>query len=192
MTSIPCGPPNPRNAVWDVLWVRAIRPWTRTWGIQYALSTWHSARASTGSDRSRLHPPSDVRVASRARSRPSSSKATRHWAWNPCRLPVIVMSWVRVSRSRTGRPVSRAPRAAIAANPWGCISLPPKPPPMRRHCTVTAWLGHAEDVGDDVLGLGGVLGAALDEDLPGLVDLRERRSASRGRSAPARRARARR
>ena len=141
MTSIPCGPPNPRNAVCDVLWVRAIRPWTRTWGIQYALSTWHSARASTGSDRSRLHPPSDVSVASRARSRPSSSKATRHWAWNPCRLPVIVMSWLRDSRSRTGRPVSRAPSAATAAKPWGCISLPPNPPPMRRHWTVTAWLG---------------------------------------------------
>ena len=35
--------------------------------------------------------------------------------------------------------------------------------------------GHAEDVGDDVLGLGGVLGAALDEHLAGLVDLRQRR-----------------
>ena len=80
-------------------------------------------------------------MASRACSRPVSSKATRHWAWNPCRLPDMVMSWVRVSRSRTGRPVSVDPRAAIAAYPWGCISLPPKPPPIRRHWTVTAWLG---------------------------------------------------
>ena len=28
----------------------------------------------------------------------------------------------------------------MAANPCGCISLPPKPPPIRRHCTVTSWL----------------------------------------------------
>ena len=35
---------------------------------------WHSARASTGSDRSRLQPPSAVSVASSAWMRPSSSK----------------------------------------------------------------------------------------------------------------------
>ena len=101
---------------------------------------WHSARASTGSERSRLQPPSEVKVASRATMRPFSSKPTRQSAWNPCRLPDMVRSWVRLSRSRTGRPVSVAPSAAIAAKPCGCISLPPKPPPMRRHCTVTSWL----------------------------------------------------
>ena len=100
-------------------------------------------------------------------------------AWKPCRLPVIVMSCVRVSRSRTGRPVRVAPRAAMAANPCGCISLPPNPPPIRRHCTVTSWLGTAEHVRDDLLGLGRVLGAALHEHLPGLVDQRERRCVSR-------------
>ena len=135
---------------------------------------WHSARASTGSDRSRLQPPSEVSVASSACSRPSSSKPTRHCAWKPCRLPVIVMSWVRLSRSRTGRPVSVAPSAAIAANPCGCISLPPNPPPIRRHCTVTSWLWQAEHVGDDLLRLGRVLGAALHEDLAALVDVRQR------------------
>ena len=141
MTSIPCGPPKPRKAVCEVLCVRATRPVTRTWGIQYALSTWHSARVITGSDRSRLQPPSEVSVASSASRRPSSSKAARHRVWKPCRLPVIVMSCARLSRSRTGRPVSVAPRAATAARPCGCISLPPNPPPIRRHCTVTALLG---------------------------------------------------
>ena len=34
MTSIPCGPPKPRKAVCDVLFVRAMRPFTRTAGIQ--------------------------------------------------------------------------------------------------------------------------------------------------------------
>ena len=141
ITIIPCGPPNPRNAVWDVLLVFAIRPFTRAFGIQYALSMWHRARASTGSDRSRLQPPSEVSVASSACSRPSPSKPTRHRAWKPCRLPDIVMSWVRLSRRRTGRPVRVAPSAAIAAKPCGCISLPPNPPPIRRHCTVTSLLG---------------------------------------------------
>ena len=80
-------------------------------------------------------------MPSSASSRPSSSKPARHVAWKPCRLPVMVMSWVRVSRSRTGRPVRVLPSAAIAAYPCGCISLPPKPPPIRRHCTVTSLLG---------------------------------------------------
>ena len=102
---------------------------------------WHSARESTGSDRSRLQPPSEVSVASSPVIRPSSSKPTFHVAWKPCRLPVIVMSCWRVSRSRTGRPVSVEPSAATAASPCGCISLPPNPPPIRRHCTVTRWLG---------------------------------------------------
>ena len=84
------------------------------------------------------------------------------------------MSWVRFSRSRTGRPVSVAPSAAIAAKPCGCISLPPNPPPIRRHCTVTSWLRQAEHVGDDLLGLRRVLGAALDEDLAVLVDQGQR------------------
>ena len=101
---------------------------------------WHNARASTGSDRSRLHPPSLVSVAFSARIRLSASKPTSQEAWNGCRLPVIVMSWVRFSRSSTGRPVIVAPSAATAAKPCGCISLPPKPPPSRRHCTVTWWL----------------------------------------------------
>ena len=79
-------------------------------------------------------------MASSACSRPSSSKPTRHSAWKPCRLPDMVMSWVRFSRSRTGRPVSTDPSAATAAYPCGCISLPPNPPPIRRHCTTTSWL----------------------------------------------------
>ncbi len=34
MTIIPWGPPKPRNAVFDVLCVLAIRPLIRAWGIQ--------------------------------------------------------------------------------------------------------------------------------------------------------------
>ncbi len=141
ITNMPCGPPNPRNAVWEVLFVFATRPWATKWGIQYALSTWQSARPITGSERSRLQPPSEVSVVARATMRPSSSKPAFHTTWNGCRLPVIVRSCVRLSRSRTARPVSIAPSAAIAANPCGCISLPPNPPPMRSACTVTRLLG---------------------------------------------------
>ena len=101
---------------------------------------WHRARASTGSERSRLQPPSAVRVASSAWMVPSSAKPTRHCAWKPCRLPVMVRSCVRLSRSRTGRPVRMLPSAAMAAKPCGCISLPPNAPPIRRHCTVTSEL----------------------------------------------------
>ena len=34
ITIMPCGPPKPRKAVWDVLLVLAIRPLTRMFGIQ--------------------------------------------------------------------------------------------------------------------------------------------------------------
>src|SRR5699024_12609309 len=80
----------------------------------YTLSL-HDALPISGSDRSRLHPPSAVRFASRARILPSSVKPTLHEEWKPWRLPVIVISHVRSSRRRTGRPVSLAPSAATAA-----------------------------------------------------------------------------
>ena len=141
ITIMPCGPPNPRNAVCEVLLVFEIRPCTSMFGIQYALSMWQRARPCTGSDRSRLQPPSAVSVAVNAWIVPSSAKPAFHSAWKPCRLPEMVMSWVRLNRTRTGRPVTTVPSAAMAAYPCGCISLPPKPPPMRRHCTVTSWYG---------------------------------------------------
>src|SRR6185436_10388561 len=105
---------------------------------------------------------------------PSSAKPTFHSAWKPCRLPEIVMSWVRLNRTRTGRPVTTVPSAAMAAYPCGCISFPPKPPPMRRHCTVISWF-LAQHVRDDVLRLGRVLRRGLDENLPVLVDAGQRR-----------------
>ena len=141
MTIMPCGPPKPRNAVLDCRLVLAIRPVTSMSGIQYALSMWHSARASTGSDRSRLQPPFDVSVARSAQSRLPESNPASQVAKNGCRLPVMVMSWVRFSRRLTGCPVSVAPSAATAASPCGWNSLPPKPPPIRRHCTVTSCAG---------------------------------------------------
>src|SRR6266849_5362485 len=80
---------------------------------------WHSARASTGSDRSRLQPPLLVSVARSAHSRLSASKPASQVAKNGCRLPVMVMSWVRLSRRLTGCPVSVAPSAAMAASQCG-------------------------------------------------------------------------
>ena len=107
-------------------------------------------------------------------SRPSSSNPTRHWAWKPCRLPVIVMSWVRFSRSRTGRPVSVAPSAAIAAKPvrLHLLAAEPAAHPQALHGDLVA--AQPEHVGDDLLGLRRVLGAALHEDLPALVDVGQR------------------
>ena len=82
---------------------------------------------------------------------------------------------MRFSRSRTGRPVSIAPSAATAANPCGCISLPPKPPPMRRHCTVTRWFGMPSTCATISCVSDGCCVLALDEHLPLGVEVRERR-----------------
>ena len=135
---------------------------------------WHSARASTGSDRSRLQPPSLVSVAWSPVINPSSSKPISQLAWKGWRLPDMVMSWVRFSRSRTGRPVRVEPSAAIAAKPCGCISLPPKPPPIRRHCTVTACESRPSTWATISWVSDGMLGRALDEDLAVLVHQGER------------------
>ena len=58
-----------------------------------------------------------------------------------------------------------AATAATAAKRFGWVSLPPKPPPMRRTMMVTAFDGHAEDVRDHVLHLARVLGRGVDGDV---------------------------
>src|SRR5580700_4997052 len=67
------------------------------------------------------------------------------------------MSVSRSSRSFTVRWVLAAITAAAAAISAGCVSLPPNPPPMRRHWTVTSCERH------DLLHLRGVLSRAHDE-----------------------------
>ena len=53
------------------------------------------------------------------------------------------------------------------------LAAEPAPHPQALHGDRVA--GHAEDVGDDLLGLGRVLGAAVHEHLAALVDERDRR-----------------
>ena len=174
MTSMPCGPPKPRNAVCDVLLVFATRPSSRTFGIQYALSMWQSARASTGSERSRLQPPSAYRCASSACSIPSSSKPTFH-----LRVEAVPLAGHRhVLRAVEPQP-HRAPGERRTQRRDGGE-------PVRLHLLAAERAAHAqalhgdlvavqpEHVRDDLLRLGRVLGAALHEDLAALVDLRER------------------
>ena len=55
-------------------------------------------------------------------------------------MPVMVMSCARVRRTSTGRRNLLAAKAATAAQVLACVSLPPKAPPMRKHCTVTKCL----------------------------------------------------
>mmetsp|Transcript_9307 Transcript_9307/g.22462 ORF Transcript_9307/g.22462 Transcript_9307/m.22462 type:complete len:229 (+) Transcript_9307:1325-2011(+) len=54
---MPCGPPNPRNAVFGGVCVLHTMPRARKDGQTYTLSTWSSARSSTGPDRSSMAPP---------------------------------------------------------------------------------------------------------------------------------------
>ena len=67
------------------------------------------------------------------------------------------MSASRSTRSFTGRPVFAASTAAAHAKSAGWLSLPPKPPPMRRHCTITSCEARFERVRDEVLHLARVL-----------------------------------
>ena len=136
---------------------------------------WQSARPCTGSDRSRLQPPSAVSVAVNAWIVPSSAKPTFHSAWKPCRLPEIVMSWVRLNRTP-----NRAAGDHRAERRDGRI-------PVRLHLLAAETAAHAQALhGDlvvrlaqhvrhDVLRLGRMLRRGLDEDLPVLVDAGQRR-----------------
>ena len=113
-------------------------------------------------------------MARSAHRRWPESKPASQVAKNGCRLPVMVMSWVRFSRRLTGRPVRVAPSAATAASPCGWNSLPPKPPPIRRHCTVTWQAGRPSTCATMSCVSRRVLRARLDEDLAVLVDQRQR------------------
>ena len=150
---------------------------------------WHSARASTGSDRSRLQPPSEVSVASSA--------------WQPAVVveadPPLGVEAVPLAGHRhvLGAVQPQPDRAAGEGRAergdrgeavrLHLLAAEPAAHPQALHGDVVA--GEPEHVGDDLLRLGRVLGAALHEDLAALVDQGQRRSASRGRSAPGRRTR---
>ena len=135
---------------------------------------WHSARASTGSDRSRLQPPLLISVARSAQIRLSSSKPTSQLARNGCRLPVMVMSWVRLSRrlhrAAGERRAQRGDRGEAVR--LELLAAEPAAHPQALHGDLVG--RHAQHVRDDVLGLRRMLGAGLDEDLPVLVDQRQR------------------
>ena len=94
--------------------------------------------------------------------RPSSSKPTSYAYWNACRLPVMIMSSSRSTRNLTARPVFRASIAATQANSDICVSLPPKPPPIRRHSTTTSWAAIEQRTRDHLLDFAGMLGRAVD------------------------------
>ena len=84
------------------------------------------------------------------------------------------MSCWRVSRNRTGRPVSVRTERGDRGEPVGLHLLAAEPAahPQALHRHPVA--RHAEHVGGDLLGLGRVLGAGLHEHLAVLVDHRQR------------------
>ena len=127
------------------------------------------ARTGPGSSRRRWSAwPAARRSGCRRRS-PTSQVAR-----NGCRLPVMVMSWVRFSR-RLHRPAGerRAQRGDRGqAVRLELLAAEPAAHPQALHGDLVR--RQAQHVRDDVLGLGRVLGAGLDEDLAVLVDQGQR------------------
>ena len=128
----------------------------------------------TGSERSRLHPPSDVRVASRASRSPSSSNADP-----PLGVEAVPLAGHRHVLGPAQPQANRAPgeggpEGGDGGQAVGLHLLAPEaaPHPQALHGDRVA--RPAEHVRDDLLGLARVLGAALHEDLPALVDVRDR------------------
>lgn len=73
IANAPWGPPKPRNAVFDCVFVFPQRPTIDTSGSQYALSKWHTARVITGPDRSAEKPQRDVMSTETPSITPASS-----------------------------------------------------------------------------------------------------------------------
>ena len=84
------------------------------------------------------------------------------------------MSWVRLSRTRTGRPVSRRAERGDrgVAVRLHLLAAEAAAHPQALHGDLV--VRQAQHVRDDLLGLGRVLRAGLDEDLPVLVDAGQR------------------
>ena len=135
---------------------------------------WHSARASTGSDRSRLQPPSEVSVASSACSRPSSSKPTRQLGVEAVPLAghrhVLGAVEPQPHRPPGQRGAERGDRGEPVRLHLLAAEAAAHPQALHGHLVAV----QPQDVGDDLLGLRRVLGAALHEHLAVLVDVRQR------------------
>ena len=135
---------------------------------------WHSARASTGSDRSRLQPPLLVSVARSAHSRLSASKPDLPGGEE--RVPLAghgdVLGAVEPQAHRA--PGERGAERGDGGQPvrLELLAAEAAAHPQALHGDLVR--GQAEHVRHDVLGLGRVLRAGLDEDLAVLVDQRQR------------------
>ena len=128
----------------------------------------------TGSERSRLHPPSDVRVASRRHQ-----EAVVVERDPPLGVEAVPLAGHRHVLGPAQPQPNRAsgeggPERGDGGQAVGLHLLAPEaaPHPQALHGDRVA--RPAEHVRDDLLGLARVLGAALHEDLPALVDVRDR------------------
>src|SRR3954454_6496637 len=135
---------------------------------------WHRARARTGSERSRLQPPSAVSVASRAWICPSSSKPRTPPVLPDPPPPLGVEAVPLAAHGEVLGPVEPEPDRAAGQD---AAERGDRGEAVRLHLLAAEAAAHAqalnghlvavqpEHVRHDLLGLRGVLGAALHEDL---------------------------
>ena len=194
MTSMPCGPPKPRNAVCETTLVFATRP--EKSHVRHVVRVVEMEERAVA-DRTRRD-----RATSRRRRRadaaapgsgPRRRSRTRSRAWNGCRLPGERHVEVAVEHARApGRPVRHAASATSAAQ--CCPASPsrrsrrPCAATARRPCcaagaaraTTMAWISEGCWVDE------------ADEDVAVVAAAPPTPPASPGRNAPARRSRIRR
>ena len=74
IANMPWGPPKPRKAVLDTVFVRQRCEVMRTAGRKYALSQWNTARSFTAPERSAEMPQREASISSSEASPPSPSQ----------------------------------------------------------------------------------------------------------------------
>ena len=172
MTSIPCGPPKPRNAVWEVLCVLHTRPVSLDRGNLYALSRVKHGAPHDGLGQ--IEAPAAVREQRNAQAldAASAAKPAAYFARKGWRLPVMAMSSSRdslrapgaVSSTRRARrwPHRRWPALPCRRTLHPCAGTRPS-----RDCV------GRQDARDDLLRFGWVLRRGVDGDESCLIYPRE-------------------
>ena len=181
-----CGPPKPRNAVFDGRLVRQTVPVNSTFGNEVGVLGVQQRPLHDGQRQVGREAAVGEEVGFERGDPPSSAKPTSYVAEYGWRLPVVrkSCSW---PKTHAGRPAASCGRRGRRASPACGLRFLAAEAAAHALQTQTTWPLAAEASGDDGLNLGRVLRGRMDGDRRRLRRGSRARPALPGRNVPARR-----
>ena len=174
MTIMPCGPPKPRNAVLEAWLVLAIRPCTLD--VRDPVGVVDVAQRPGQHRLGQVEAPAAVAGQGRAQRADPVVVVEADLPGGQERVPLAghgdVLGAVEPQADRASGEHRAERRDRGQAVRLELLAAEAAAHPQALHGDLVGW--QAQHVRDDVLGLGRVLGAGLDEDLAVLVDQRQR------------------